>query len=99
MGKTGQPWAGAAGRETCTLRRHEAHTRAVAFSPDGCQLASACMDRAVRVFDATPLEQKPGEEPLTLSVHPAGVLGVAFHPDGERLASVADDAVKLWNSH
>src|SRR5262249_49132370 len=86
------------GRQTLTLRGHAYNIWKVAFSPDGRQLASACADRQVRVWDATPLEGKPGEEPLTLHVHPAGVLGVVFRPDRQRLASVADD-VKLWDSH
>ena len=66
----------------------------MAFSPDGKRLASASLDKTVKVWDAT-----TGQEILTLKGHTGGVLGVAFSPDGNRLASGGwDGTVKVWDA-
>jgi len=71
---------------------HDAAVWEVVFSPDGQILATASLDRTVRLWE------KEGKLLTTLTVHTAGVKGVAFSPDGKLLASSGDDRkIVLWN--
>ena len=64
----------------------------LACSPRGDELAVACVDQLVRLWNP-----KTGAE-RTLVGHAAHVYAVAFHPDGTRLASGSQDrTVKIWD--
>ncbi len=89
-------WNASAGTFITTLSdRGSAGVLAVAFSPDGRQLATADMNDHVYLWNAT-----TGTLLRTLTDQGAGgVLAVAFSPDGKILAT-SDKAghVFLWNS-
>jgi WD40 repeat protein len=97
-------WVGAAGTrvglydartgaEIRSLRGHTAPVSWLAFSSNGSLLATASLDRSVKVWDA-----RSGRERSSLKGHAAAVLAVAFGPDGDRLVTgSADKTVKLWS--
>jgi WD40 repeat protein len=65
----------------------------VAFSPDGCLLASASSDFTVRLWDVMNREAVQ-----VLQGHEDGVWSVSFSPDGQLLASGSwDRTVRLWS--
>ncbi|THU79671.1 hypothetical protein K435DRAFT_810519 [Dendrothele bispora CBS 962.96] len=67
---------------------------AVAFSPDGSQLASGSEDHTVQIWNTA-----TGQEEAKLGGHTAKVWSVAFSPDGNRLASGSEDhTVRIWNT-
>ena len=71
-----------------------ATARAVAWSPDGREVAAACADQICRILDAetlAPLRELRG--------HSHVVRSVSWHPDGTRIVTGADDGtVRLWEA-
>jgi WD40 repeat protein len=81
-------------RDRLTIRSDNGGFYAVAWSPDGGRLASACSDHSVRLWSAL-----TGHEIMKLSGHGDEVTAVVWSPDGKQLASASKDGtVRIWNA-
>ncbi|AUT02766.1 hypothetical protein CLI64_21510 [Nostoc sp. CENA543] len=70
---------------------HTAAVMAVDISPDSSLIASASMDKTIRLW------RRDGTAVATLKDHQGAVRAVKFSPDGQFLASASEDGtVKLW---
>ncbi|MBC6458283.1 NB-ARC domain-containing protein [Actinomadura sp. HBU206391] len=75
-----------------TLTGDLGEVNAVAYSPDGTQLATGDNDGVVRIWDLA-----TGRH-TTLTGHTAEVRAVAYSPDGTHLATGSNDrTVRVWN--
>ena len=84
--------AGAKLMERCLAHRDAVH--AVAFSPDGRTLATACADRTARLWDVA--QGMPLSAPMN---HEGAVRSLAFSPDGRLLATTSDDGtMRRWDA-
>ncbi|MGK3962942.1 pentapeptide repeat-containing protein [Sorangium sp. So ce118] len=73
---------------------HPTGVAAVAFSPDGMRLATACCDGIARVW-----ESRMGRLLLWLEGHRGPINDLAYSPDGARLVTVSDDKdVRIWET-
>ena len=52
-------WNSGTGQELHTVEGHTDKTNSVAFSPDGHSLACGVPEATVKIYDATPLLEKP----------------------------------------
>jgi tetratricopeptide (TPR) repeat protein len=77
-----------------TLIGHTADLVGIAFSPDGRRIATASLDRTIKLWDTA-----TGREVFTLRGHTAGLLALAFSPDGRRIVSGAIDFTgRIWDA-
>ena len=87
-------WDARSGAELCkALEGHEEDVKCVAFSRDGCVLASGSSDCTVRIWDVV----AGASVCEVLENHPSRVNCVAFSPDGALVASSSlHGTVLLW---
>jgi WD40 repeat protein len=77
-----------------TLKGHIRSIQALAFSPDGRQLASASTDQTARLWNVA-----TGECQNILRGHTAVILDVAYSPDGLQLATASyDHTARVWSA-
>ena len=75
------------------MQGHEDAVYAIAFRPDGRQLASASFDHTIKVWDVA-----SGVMVRTFRGHEDKVLTLAYSPDGKWLASAGqDETIRLWS--
>jgi eukaryotic-like serine/threonine-protein kinase len=78
-----------------TYRSHTGQVYAVAWSPDGQDIASTGNDHTVQVWQAL-----TGRNITTYGGHTNLVLGLAWSPDGKHIASGGSDhSLRVWNVH
>jgi WD40 repeat protein/serine/threonine protein kinase len=81
-------------RNLLDLSGHSAQVQSVAFSPDGQRVASAGVDRTIKIWNT-----RTGQETLAIEAHAGPITSVAYSPDGQRLASASGDgSLRIWNA-
>jgi len=88
-------WELATGEMVAALGGHRAPVRSLAFSPSSTVLASAGLDRTVRLWRISATDVEAGR---VLVGHTGSADSVSWEPGGTRLASGSDDGtVIIWD--
>jgi WD40 repeat protein len=92
---TVQVWDPATGAVARVYREHSGPVLAVAWSPDGTQLASGDGTGAVRVWSAA-----TGATATVYHEHSGSITAVTWSPDGRWIASASEDGTaRVWDPH
>ncbi|MBN2471689.1 MAG: WD40 repeat domain-containing protein, partial [Anaerolineae bacterium] len=87
-------WDASTGVEQPRWTVHEDPIHAIAYSPDGTQIATGGEDDIIHITDAA-----TGDIIQTLAVHSDTITGLAYSPDGQVLVSAsADRMIGLWDA-
>jgi WD domain, G-beta repeat len=91
---TARIWDTASGQLAHTLAGHNDSVDAVAWSPDGRQLATAGRDKSARVWDTASGQQ------VSILTSRGDMTSVAWSPDGRLLATGSnwDNAARIWEA-
>ena len=80
---------------TCTLIRHAATVWAVAFSPNGSQLASCAGDGSIQLWSLR--AGGTAVASAALAGHAGHVSAIAYNPRGLQLVSSGEDmSMRIW---
>ena len=86
-------WDVASGERRATLTGHSSYLMAIAYSPDGAQLATTSTDGTAILWKVA-----TGQPTATLTGHEGFVTSVAFSPDGATVATASrDHHIRLWD--
>jgi WD40 repeat protein len=81
-------WDAQNGNLVYERKAHAAFPLAIAFSPDGKEVATGGGDYTVKVWDAA-----RGAVRLNLPVEDGVIWGIAYHPDGQRFVVVGSEGI------
>jgi WD40 repeat protein len=87
-------WGVTSGDLIRTFSGHSGEVWAIAFSPDGSQLASGGADAQAYIWDVN-----TGATQFELTAHTEAIEELAFSPDGRWLVTTSDDlSMKVWEA-
>ncbi|MEC4894834.1 MAG: AAA-like domain-containing protein [Oscillatoria sp. PMC 1051.18] len=88
-------------RDGTLLKSWQAHAAGISqviFSLDGQTLISSSMDKTIKFWDISNLEEFVGRPEKILNGHSNGIGSIALSADGQRLVSGSlDKTIKIWN--
>lgn len=88
-------WDASTGHLQKTLHGHLNSVSSLAFSPNGTQIVSGCLDGTIKLWDPSATMDDPQE---SLQHHTNPVIQMKLSPDGAYIASMSSHGtIKLWD--
>jgi WD40 repeat protein len=86
-------WDIAEGKQTGVIEGHKSWLLTLTFSPDGGRLASAGVDRQLKIWDWQNLNKT-----LSLTGHRNSISHLMFTPSGELLSGDVNGSIRVWDA-